>query len=168
LAADRAAAADAITAAMNGRRYRALLLRLDRWRTSPPWTEAATQQASAASGYVEQAGKKARRRLAKAIKSGVDSDFHSARKAAKRHRYAAELIEPRAGKSAHHTVDRAKRLQDALGELQDSVTSAATLLDLAQRTGGEAGANAFAYGLLYEQEQRSADSVRRRIRKRHG
>jgi CHAD domain-containing protein len=168
LSADRAEANRALEAAMGGRRYRALLVRLDRWRTEPPWTEAADQKASAGQPYVDKAGRKARRRLRQAVSSGEDVDFHRARKAAKRYRYAAELLEPHAGQASAKTVARVKKLQDLLGELQDTVATRAVLVDLGRRMGADAGRNGFTYGLLYACEASAGADIKRRLAKRNG
>ncbi|HEU5266938.1 MAG TPA: CHAD domain-containing protein, partial [Jatrophihabitans sp.] len=79
--------------------------------------------------------------------------LHRARKAAKRARYAAELVEPAVGKRATKHVDRLKDLQDVLGEHQDSVQSMRILLRLGATTGGKARRNGFTYGLLYQREE---------------
>lgn len=167
LASDRADAAKAVDEAMSSRRYQSLLVAVDGWRTSPPRSDG-DPKAPAVSAYVDKAGKKARKRLAAAIKSGVDEDYHRARKATKRYRYAAELAEPRLGQPAAKTAAWAESLQDELGELQDTVTSSAVLLDLARRVGGRQRRNGFAYGVLYGQEQTAAEDIRRTLAKKYG
>jgi CHAD domain-containing protein len=167
LASDRAKAARAVEDAMRGRRHQRLLQTIDGWRTSPSRTEA-DPKASAASTYVDKAGKKARKRLASAIDSGEGEDFHRARKAMKRYRYAAELAEPQMGEKAGTTAAWAEGLQDELGELQDTVTSSTVLLRLARRVGGEPRRNGFSYGLLYGQEEKAADDIRRKLAKKYG
>jgi CHAD domain-containing protein/uncharacterized protein YjbK len=163
LASDRASAGRAVTSAFRGRRYGALLRQIDRWRVAAPWNDTADDKASTAQKYARKAGKKARRRLGRAIESGDAEAFHSARKAAKRYRYAVELIEPCAGTSARSTVSRIKLLQDQLGELQDTVTSSCVLLDLGRRLGHDSGRNGFGYGVLYGREQQVADDIRRQV-----
>jgi CHAD domain-containing protein len=167
LASDRADAARAVADAMSSRRYQSLLAAVDGWRRSPPRGDV-DPKAAAVSAYVDKAGKKARKRLASAIASGADEDHHRARKAMKRYRYAAELAEPRLGQSAARTAAWAESLQDDLGELQDTVTSAAVLVDLARRVGGRQRRNGFAYGVMYGHEQAAADDIRRRLAKRYG
>jgi CHAD domain-containing protein len=167
LASDRAKAAKAIEDAMRGRRHQRLLQTIDSWRTSPPRTDA-DPKASAVSPYVDKAGKKARKRLASAIDSGAREDFHRARKAMKRYRYAAELAEPQMGEKAAATAAWAEALQDELGELQDTVATSAALLRLARRLGAEPRRNGFSYGVLYGLEQKAADDIRRALAKRYG
>ena len=167
LSADRADAGAAVESAMNGRRYQALPQMIDQWRAAPPRSDA-NPKSSAVAEYVESSGSKVRRRLRKAIKSGANEDFHRARKAAKRHRYAAELAEPLMGKPAAEVVARAKLLQDELGELQDSVASSSVLLDLGVRVGGRARRNGLSYGIMHGQEQVAADEIRRRLAEKYG
>ena len=64
--------------------------------------------------------------------------LHRARKAAKRARYAAELVAPAVGKRAEKRVERFRQLQDVLGEHQDSVQAEAILLRLGRSTGAAA------------------------------
>ena len=62
------------------------------WKTAPPLTDAAAEKDTAAVKYVENAQRKADKRLRKA---GDDIEqLHRARKAFKRARYAAEVVEP--------------------------------------------------------------------------
>jgi CHAD domain-containing protein len=167
LARERAAAGAALDAAMRGRRYLSLLKTIDRWRTQPPRTDR-DPKASTVQRYVDRAGKKERTRLRAAITSGDADDFHRARKAAKRHRYAAELAQPRLGTQAAAVVEAAAQLQDDLGELQDTAASCMVLLDLARRLPAQPTASGFTYGLLYGDELHAADETRRRIAERNG
>lgn len=80
----------------------------------------------------------------------TDEELHAVRKAGKRARYAAEL----AGRKK--LARRAKRLQDVLGEHQDSVVSAERLRELAA---GAPPAQALAAGRLIAREgERRADA----------
>jgi CHAD domain-containing protein len=49
-----------------------------------------------------------------------DADFHAIRIKAKRCRYAAEAVEPVLGKPARRMAKAMRRLQDALGDLNDA------------------------------------------------
>ncbi|GAA0726341.1 CYTH and CHAD domain-containing protein [Dactylosporangium roseum] len=80
-----------------------------------------------------------------------DERLHEARKAYKRARYAAELIEPFAGKPAGRLADRLTDLQDVLGAHQDSLVTGALLRDYAVRAHAD-GDNAFTYGLLHARQ----------------
>jgi CHAD domain-containing protein len=77
--------------------------------------------------------------------------LHEARKAAKRARYAAEVLRPVTGRQARRFARRMKRLQSVLGEHQDAVITRQCLRDLAVRA-ALADENAFAYGVMYEAE----------------
>jgi CHAD domain-containing protein len=84
-AAIRTAAYDALTSAMNGRRYAALVGMLEDWRIDPPYLETADQPSKAARGYVTTTAEKLRKRLRAATKKSADvEDLHRARKVAKR------------------------------------------------------------------------------------
>jgi CHAD domain-containing protein len=85
-----------------------------------------------------------------------DPALHEARKKAKRLRYAAELARPAGGRHAKRLANRAKAVQRALGEHQDTVVARQRLLQL----GGQAflhGENGFTFGLLHGVERRRAE-----------
>jgi CHAD domain-containing protein len=99
LAKERDDAIQRLNAAMRTRRYQHLVQLLRTWKTAPPFTDAAAGKDRTAVKYVEKARRAADKRLQKA-----DDDIerlHQARKAEKRLRYAAELVEP--GRRAHET-----------------------------------------------------------------
>lgn len=118
------------------------------------------------------------RRLAGAAAS--PTELHRARKAAKRARYAGELVSAaadqhagglrpggkrsarrRAGiKQALKQTARNEARQDHLGEHQDSVVTAQLLLRLGQIAGTTPAENGFTFGLLYERERQRAAAVR--------
>jgi CHAD domain-containing protein len=79
-----------------------------------------------------------------------DSALHGVRIKAKRARYAAELVAPAAGKQVRRFIERAKDLQDLLGDHQDAVVAQERLRDLSTRAGG--AASAFAAGRLLERK----------------
>lgn len=81
---------------------------------------------------------------------------HSARKAAKRARYAAEAARPVFGKKAKAYARRMTELQDLLGVHQDTVVARAALLELGSEADA-AGESSFSYGVLYEREARLAE-----------
>ena len=81
-----------VAEAMNSPRYLDLLATLQRWRTDLPVT--GQLAAKALRTRAARAESKADRRLLAAIGTSVDADLHRAGKAAKRARYAAELIGP--------------------------------------------------------------------------
>ncbi|MDI2128329.1 CYTH and CHAD domain-containing protein [Yinghuangia seranimata] len=91
-----------------------------------------------------------------------DQALHSARKAAKRARYAAEAGVPALGGRAERAATRVKRMQRLLGEHQDAVVSRSALRRLAADAHA-ARANTFAYGVLYAAEQRTAEDVEAQV-----
>ena len=126
-------------------------------RRQPPTGKALNKRA-------RRAERKADRRLAAAVRTGDDALLHRARKAAKRARYAAELLAPVDNSTAKRTVKQYKRIQRVLGEHQDGVVASDTLRRLALTAGTTAGENGFTYGLLYAREQRTAEAARHRAR----
>ena len=152
-----------VTEAMDSPRYLDILAVLQRWRTDAPIVSPPTGKAL--NKRARRAGRKADRRLAAAVRTGDDAPLHRARKAAKRARYAAELLAPvDNSKHAKRTVKQYKRIQRVLGEHQDGVVASDTLRRLALTAGTTAGENGFTYGLLYAREQRTAAAARRRAR----
>ena len=153
-----------VAEAMNSPRYLDILTTLQRWRSTPP--VAKPPSIKALKKRARRAERKADRRLAAAIRTGDGDLLHRARKAAKRARYAAELIGPvDKPQTAKKTVKHYKRIQRILGEHQDSVVASDTLRRLAVTAGTTAGENGFTYGLLYAREQRVAEAARARSRK---
>jgi len=121
-------------AALKSERYLRLLAALD---------EAATQPRTVDTGAsLESLGQRALRRLRRAIEdlggAPSDEDLHAVRIKVKRARYAAELAQPVAGKPARRFIERAKDLQDLLGDHQDAVTAQARLKTLADSLGDPA------------------------------
>jgi CHAD domain-containing protein len=146
--------------ALSGDRYRTLLTVLTSWLTDPPMTEAAEKPKAVKRG-VRRAGKKADKRVAAAAVDTEDEALHRARKACKRARYAAELGAPVLGKKkSKKRVKKYKKLQEVLGEHQDSVVAAGTLRTLGARAGITPGENGFTFGLLYGLEQQAAENAR--------
>jgi CHAD domain-containing protein len=88
----------------------------------------------------------------------ADAALHEVRKSAKRLRYAAEAAASIHGKRARRLARAAERIQQVLGEHQDSLVTRELLLDLGARAHSE-GANGFSYGRLHAiQQQRGSDS----------
>jgi len=80
------------------------------------------------------------------------------RKAAKRLRYATEVVAPALGTHARRMVKRVKAVQELLGEHQDSVVARGLLRELGAAAPAEGG-NGFAYGWLMRDEQARAERV---------
>jgi CHAD domain-containing protein len=172
----RAATRRAALTALNSERYVTLLDELERLLNDPPLTVAAGQPAGdELPKAVARAYRRVRRRMRRARRAppGRDLDvaLHEARKAAKRARYAAEVLRPVAGKRARRFGRRMKDLQSVLGEHQDAVITRQSLRDLAVRAAA-AGENAFAYGVMYEAEaarvRRLQDQARKIWKKASG
>ena len=150
----RAAARDAVLAALDSRRYFSLLGELDRLLAEPPLTERAAMPAADAlpaavrRGY-RQVGRRMRRERRTAAGEPRDVALHQARKAAKRARYAGEAVTPAIGKRAARFTRQMKKLQSVLGEHQDTVIARHVERELGM-SAYLAGENSFSYGLLYE------------------
>ena len=143
--------------AMRTRRYQHLVRLLRGWKTAPPLSDAADAEDKSAGKYVKEAKRKADKRLRKA---GGDVDrLHQARKAAKRLRYAAELVEPADNRMKGIARD-AKELQTLLGEHQDSIVAAGFLARMSSAGNGEIGESAFTYGILTANELHRAAEIR--------
>jgi CHAD domain-containing protein len=89
-----------------------------------------------------------------------DVALHTARKKAKRLRYAAELAVPALGRPADELASAAKGVQQVLGEHQDTVMSRAFLRDLGARMHTD-GLNGFSLGRLHAIEQARAEAAAR-------
>lgn len=150
-----------------GQRYLALLDALAAWVSQPPLTDEADKPVTVLPKLAGRADRKVSRRLRRATASGNVELLHSARKAAKRARYAAELIEPVAGKKkkSQKLAARYERLQNLLGEHQDSLVSADVLRRLGAKAGTTPGENGFTFGILYERELHCALAVREDARR---
>ncbi|MDH2444090.1 CYTH and CHAD domain-containing protein [Amnibacterium sp. CER49] len=141
-------------------RYLDLLAQIAAWVDEPPFTGAAHRRADGLERFTRRANKKVTRALSAANSSGDIELLHRARKRAKRARYAAEAASPVSGRRALRHADRYKRLQDLLGEHQDSAVAAQLLRELGAAAGVTAGENGFTYGLLYQREQERAAAAR--------
>jgi CHAD domain-containing protein len=93
-----------------------------------------------------------------------DAALHEARKKAKRLRYAAELAEMGGWRRGSKVARRAKRVQQALGEHQDTVVAQETLRELGALSFLN-GENGFTFGLLHGREGLHAQDAERRFRK---
>jgi CHAD domain-containing protein len=163
---------DSLQAALSGDRYANLLAELDAWVSELPVAPGADEPASTMKKAVGRAERAVPRKLRLARTTADLTLLHDARKAAKRARYAAEAAAPVLGdKNVATLTRRYRKLQELLGEHQDSVLSAEFLRRLAQRSDAEYSAFAFALGMLYEREiQAGARAEREAIRRanRHG
>lgn len=146
--------------AIRTQRYKHLIQLLRGWRVAPPLTDSASQDGAEAVKHVETAQRKADKRLRKA-----DDDvaqLHRARKAFKRVRYAAELVEP-ADSQMRSIARDAQEMQTLLGEHQDAVVTAKFLAATSADEDIEAG-SAFTYGVLMANELNRAAEIRASLR----
>jgi CHAD domain-containing protein len=160
--------------ALDSERYLRLLDSLDAFLDAPPLTDHGRKKARKA---VARRLSKDVRRLQDAVRVAEDLDdakaadvtaleaaLHEVRKSAKRLRYAGEAAEPVLGKRASRLAASAERIQDTLGELQDTVVSRAHLLELAEAAQAS-GESAFSFGRLHALEEQRAAEARARFRR---
>jgi CHAD domain-containing protein len=153
LAAERRDARERLLDAMDGERYFRLLDALE---------EAATAPAGELTTPLAEIAAEAFRRLRVAAKTlparPTDAELHGVRIETKRARYAAELAAPELGKRGARFVERAKVLQDVIGEHQDACVAEDRLRALALRGGGKTG---LAAGRLIERQRQRKSAARR-------
>jgi CHAD domain-containing protein len=147
-------ARSALVAALDSERYLALLGAIDGLLADPPLTRLA--RGKARRELPAMVGRAHRRvaahvEAAEGMASGDERDaqWHEARKAAKRLRYAAEAAAPVLGKPADRLVKRVKQVQELLGDHQDAVVARPVLREIGMVAHLE-GENGFTYGLLHQ------------------
>jgi CHAD domain-containing protein len=172
LDANRARDRARLQAELTGERYLGLVGEIASWLDGqPPFTAEAERSDKAAIRLARKADDTVTARMRAANKQGDVELLHRARKSAKRARYAAEALRPILGKQAVRDAKRYERLQNLLGEHQDSVVAAQLLRELGAIAGSTPGENGFTFGLLYQREQDRAATARRTARdlaRRHG
>jgi CHAD domain-containing protein len=146
----------AVLEALDSDRYLALLDSLDTLLADPPLTpEAGQPPARVLPAAVRHTRRRLRRRMRRARRAAIgpdrDSALHEARKAAKHARYAGEATSPAFGKQAKRFTKRVKKVQSVLGDHHDGVVARAAIRELGVQA-HLAGENAFAFGVLYEQD----------------
>lgn len=149
---------------MESPRYLAMLTELTTWRTRAPLRPGVSDKAL--QKLAHKATRKADRRLDDALAADVSRHgelLHRARKAAKRARYAAELLDAQPGSKAKRTVKRYKEIQSVLGDHQDTVVAREALRRMGAAAGSTDGENGFTFGLLYAREQSVADDCVRAV-----
>jgi CHAD domain-containing protein len=153
LADERREARDALLEAMDSERYFRLLDTLEGAKRAPAGdlTTQLSEIAGAAFARLRTAVKQLPERP-------TDDELHRVRIETKRARYAAELAEPELGKAGGRFVDRAKAVQDVIGEHQDACVAEDRLRALALRGGGKTG---LAAGRLVERQRRRKRDARR-------
>ncbi|MCW7986339.1 metal-binding protein [Streptomyces platensis subsp. clarensis] len=153
----RASARGQLLAVLDGPRHLSLLKSLHAFLEEPPLRKAAGRPApEVVAGAVLKDYRRLARRTEAALAAPAgrerDEALHGARKAAKRTRYAAEAARPALGRPAKKFAKRTKRVQQLLGDHQDSVVARATLRELATQA-QRAGEGGFTFGLLYGREE---------------
>jgi CHAD domain-containing protein len=155
--------------ALDSPRYLALLDRLDATAESMPITSAQESLNS----LLRRAARRTRIKLRDVSAESADAELHELRIAAKRARYAGELVETVGGSAARRLARRAAAMQKILGEHQDAVVAEERLENLAVDASPAA---AFVAGRLAERQQerracaraklsRAADRLERAARK---
>jgi CHAD domain-containing protein len=178
-ARERTEAHASVLAELDTDRYYALLNALDALVASPPLTPMDRKRArTALPPLVRRATKKLDKAVVRVdeLPDGPERTeaLHSVRKAAKRARYAAELVAPVMGKDATRSAKRFKAVQSLLGDHQDAVQTRRFLRAHGGR-GHLAGQNGFTVGIWYQQQAEAADDVdaafddtwRRAARRKH-
>ena len=154
-----AAVAD-VEAALAEPRYALLLERVVEAARHPALPAAAQEPAATAlPPLVGTAWRKLARRARLLAPDGPDADWHQVRIRAKRARYAAEASTPALGAPAGRLGAAAESIQDLLGQHQDCVVAAETLLDIAGQARGDT-VLAVTCGRLAERERAAAREVR--------
>ncbi|MFP5369242.1 MAG: CHAD domain-containing protein [Actinomycetes bacterium] len=147
-------------ATISSARYLALLDQLHALLEAPALTGEASRPAGPVlRRFLRRAGRRVRRRLqevAQVDAGGRPAALHGLRKAAKRARYTGEMTVPVLGRPAKDLVEICTRVQDVLGEQQDSVVARAHCRQLGLAAAA-AGENAWTYGRLHGLEQARAE-----------
>jgi CHAD domain-containing protein len=150
-AAHRAAHKEALEA-MGSDRYYALVDALDSWRIEPPWSERVDRPATKRLPKALDRDWRQVERAAVVARTASDVDrpplLHDVRKAAKRARYAAEILQPVVGAEVGVVVRSAKEIQTVLGEYHDMVVAAEQVRELAGAAQAD-GRIAFTLGMLH-------------------
>ena len=142
-----------IVVALDGDRYLALVVALETFVAKPPFS------AQAGADATEELRARVRKACHRVQKAAADLDanldpatqdqhLHDVRIAAKRARYAAEVVRPVIGRPAAAVAEKMAEVQETLGDHQDAVVERQWLRDLAVRA-FLAGENGFTFGRLH-------------------
>lgn len=156
----RLAGQERALSALDSSRYAELLDALDALVAAPPFDDAAGRPARTELPRLLARDLRRVRRRAETVHRSSDpthrdAALHETRKASKRLRYAAESAVPAFGGRAKELALRAERVQEVLGEHQDTVVARQTLREL----GAQAylhDENGFTFGRLHALEQARA------------
>lgn len=147
-----------LVAALNSRRYRALMAALTAFVDDPPWIPKSARGYTTLPALVGRACARVDRaaKVAECVHDVGGQQLHEVRKAAKRARYAAEVAAPSAGSAARRLAQRMEDLQEVLGRHQDSLMASELLQELCGPIGGR---RSLALGRLIGIERASDESV---------
>ena len=160
-----ATARDRLVEALDGIRYRKIRADLDRLAAGELRAAGTPATRRRLLTRARKAVRRADRRMAAADRAagtdrdaGADRDalLHTARRAYKRARYAAEAVQPLAGKPAGRLVKALRGLQDVLGGHQDAIVAGELVRQLGERA-HERGENAFTYGVLSGRQREAGE-----------
>ncbi len=156
----------AVLEALDSERYFTLLNELDQILASPPLGPDATLPAKKGLARpVARTYRQTDRRMRRAGQAdageATNIALHGARRAAKRARYAAEVVSPAYGHPASRFAKQMKKVQTSLGAHQDAMIARNTIREIGVRAHLE-GENAFTFGLLYEHNTCAARDAERR------
>ena len=155
LGREATAARELLADAMSSDRYFTLLDTVELAVAAPRFTGDDTPlDAIAKSEY-----RKLRRAVRALDKVPSDEELHAVRIKGKRARYAAELAEASAGEEATRFINRAKKLQDVIGEHQDAVVAEEELRRVTGLTRSQAAA--LTAGRLIERQEATKRQMRR-------
>lgn len=162
-ARDQAEAHARVLDELGSDRYAALLVALERLVADPPLTSLAARRGrDVLPGMVKKSVRRVDRAMAEADRAPEgperDAALHQVRKAARRARYAAEIVEPLLGGDARRTAKRFEKVQDVLGDHHDTVRTRALLRTLGAQ-GHVEGHNGFTFGIWHEREAHAAQRV---------
>jgi CHAD domain-containing protein len=157
-------ASEALGRALKGRRYAALLDRLDRSAAQPALRGKADEPCrEVLPPLVAQSWKKLKKRGRALQPDDPDPEFHELRKRAKRARYAAEAVadalDPDDSKDAWRFARLVTEVQDILGEHQDAVVATREIARIVAQH-GRAGKFNLAAGRLLERQAVAANQSR--------
>ena len=158
LDSDRTAARAELMRGLHSARYAELLIALQSAAESPRVVQEADARAvDVLPPVVRRPWKKLRVSVAGLGEHPPDEALHGVRIRAKRCRYAAEAAAETFGKPARQFAAAIAKMQDVLGEHQDTVVARAWLAKTASECGA---AEAYALGMLAETERRVALDAR--------
>lgn len=171
LRAQRERARHGLLAALDSERYLRLLVRLERFGETRPRRRPLGEAALPAAGLAADALARAYRKLCKRGRSlehePLPEELHELRIRAKRARYILDFFRELASKPARRAARRLAKLQDLLGEYNDSVVTAAFVQQYLDGAGLEAAPSTLVtMGAQIGRELERGTQLRDAIRKR--